>query len=209
MSTYSEMQIDADFVGGALCLDFANTYSEDDEGSDYEVFATFGEFIKWAEHAKILTSTEAEDFYLRSLAEPAVVGQLLEEIKTLRHNLHRIFFAIAEDVQPPAKAVDGLNSTIETVYSKLRLEPKDQRYDWSWAGWSEDLAAPIWPVVRSAAELLNSTELVRTRKCHNETCSWLFVDKSKNHSRRWCDMDVCGNRAKARKHYRKTRTSTN
>ena len=209
MSTYTDLQIDADCVGGVLCLEFANTYAEEDDGSGYEVFDTFAGFIKWAEHAKILTSAEAEDCYLRSQAEPAAVGQLLEEIKALRQILHSIFFAIADNVQPPAKAVDGLNNNIKTVYAKLRLEQQDQRYDWSWSGWSEDLAAPIWPVVRSAAELLNSAELIRTRKCHNETCSWLFVDKSKNHSRRWCDMDVCGNRAKAKKHYRKTRAESN
>ena len=208
MSAYSDIIIDADFVGGALCIDFANTYSIEDDGTVFDVFKTFPQFIKWAELAQIITVNEAEKFFLRSQEEPAAISQLLVEIKTLRQILHSIFFAIADGVNPPQEAVAELNSKIAMVYSKLQLEPRERRYDWTWADWSEELAAPIWPIVRSAAELLNSTELIRTRQCSNETCSWLFVDKSKNHSRRWCDMEVCGNRAKAKKHYRKTRVTT-
>lgn len=198
MSTYSALQIDADFVGSALCIDFANTFSIDADGTVFDVFNTFAEFIKWAEQARILSATEVEDIFTRSQAEPAAVNRVLAEIKLLRRHLHGIFFAVADKQQPPAAAIAGLNSAIAAVYTKLCLKLQDQHYAWSWAGWAESLSAPIWPVVRSAAELLNSKELVYTRKCHSADCSWLFVDKSKNHRRRWCDMQVCGNRAQAR-----------
>ena len=65
----------------------------------------------------------------------------------------------------------------------------------------------LWPVTRSAAELLVSGELSRVRTCANDTCGWLFMDTSKNRSRRWCDMNDCGNRAKARRHYARKRAA--
>src|SRR5207302_22567 len=65
----------------------------------------------------------------------------------------------------------------------------------------ETLDRMLWPVIRSAADLLVSGEAQRVRRCASETCDWLFLDTSRNHSRRWCDMSGCGNRAKARRHY--------
>ena len=70
---------------------------------------------------------------------------------------------------------------------------------------SETLAAPLRPIVRSAAELLVSDQLDRVRECDGARCTWLFLDQSRNRSRRWCSMETCGNRAKARRHYRRTK----
>ena len=58
----------------------------------------------------------------------------------------------------------------------------------------------LWPVARSAADLLTSDDLGRVRECAGERCNWLFIDRSKNHSRRWCDMQDCGNVAKVRRY---------
>jgi predicted RNA-binding Zn ribbon-like protein len=63
------------------------------------------------------------------------------------------------------------------------------------------------PVVRAAADLATSAELSRIRECGSDTCFWLFLDRSKNGTRRWCDMKVCGNRAKARRHYQRGKSS--
>jgi len=58
------------------------------------------------------------------------------------------------------------------------------------------LEAILWPIAGSAGELLTSDDLGRVRQCGGKTCRWMFVDRSKNRSRRWCDMKVCGNRPK-------------
>ena len=65
--------------------------------------------------------------------------------------------------------------------------------------------APLWPIARSAAHLLTSAELTRVRECDGTSCNWLFFDRSRGGSRRWCSMESCGNRAKARRHYRRRR----
>ncbi|MBI4413448.1 MAG: CGNR zinc finger domain-containing protein, partial [candidate division NC10 bacterium] len=74
-------------------------------------------------------------------------------------------------------------------------------FAWRWTGDGQRLDRMLWAVTRSAADLLTSGELAAVRECEAETCAWLFMDRSRNRSRRWCDMKACGNRAKARRHY--------
>ena len=98
-----------------------------------------------------------------------------------------------------------LNREIPTAYRHLRLVPEDERLAWRWAEDPSALDSFLWPVVRSAAELLTSPDLERAGECHNPTCGWLYLDTSKNHSRRWCDMASCGNTAKAHSFYQRKR----
>jgi predicted RNA-binding Zn ribbon-like protein len=76
---------------------------------------------------------------------------------------------------------------------------------WDWHEVDGVLELPIWIVARSAADLLVSSELERVRECAGEKCDWLFLDASRNQSRRWCDMAACGNRAKAQRNYARRR----
>lgn len=82
------------------------------------------------------------------------------------------------------------------------------RFAWSWADEPLDLEMPLWPIARSAAELLTSPAALPTlRLCASERCAWLFLDTSRNGSRRWCSMRTCGNRAKARRHHARVRAA--
>ena len=81
------------------------------------------------------------------------------------------------------------------------MAPAGGGYDWSWAGRPDDLARPLWPVARSAVELLTLGDLARVRECPGAgDCGWLFYDTSRNGSRRWCSMEGCGSRVKMRRH---------
>jgi predicted RNA-binding Zn ribbon-like protein len=63
----------------------------------------------------------------------------------------------------------------------------------------------LWPIVLAAAELLTSAGRARVRECAAHGCGWLFLDTSRSQRRRWCTMASCGNRAKARRFYERTR----
>jgi predicted RNA-binding Zn ribbon-like protein len=92
--------------------------------------------------------------------------------------------------------------------SHLRLVPGEDHFDWEWTGQEDRLDALLWPVGVSAAGLLASDDLNRVGECADDRgCGYLFFDTSRNRSRRWCEMRDCGNRAKARRHYRRIRTS--
>ena len=90
--------------------------------------------------------------------------------------------------------------------ANLRLLPHEGHFDLEWDPDGSSLERPLWPIVRSAAELLTSGELARVHKCASDRCGWLFVDRSKNHSRRWCDMKECGNVAKVRRYRTRHKT---
>ncbi|MCK4470533.1 MAG: CGNR zinc finger domain-containing protein, partial [Anaerolineae bacterium] len=95
---------------------------------------------------------------------------------------------------------------LHEALSRLEIRPSADRFEWAWVLGENDLDRMLWPIVRSAAELLTSGDLRKVRQCAREGCDWLFVDASKNHSRRWCSMNMCGSRVKARRYYqRKTR----
>ena len=88
--------------------------------------------------------------------------------------------------------------------SHRRLEPGEDGFAWSWKdGAAGDLRTPLWPILESAATLLTSDDLGRIRECDADDCNWLFLDRSRGGNRRWCSMKSCGNRAKARRHYRR------
>ncbi|MBN1859137.1 CGNR zinc finger domain-containing protein [Candidatus Bipolaricaulota bacterium] len=85
------------------------------------------------------------------------------------------------------------------------MRRSEERFQWGWSDAEDQLEWPVWILARSAADLLTSDERDRVRRCAGPDCGWLFVDISRNHSRRWCDMADCGNRAKARRSYARKR----
>jgi predicted RNA-binding Zn ribbon-like protein len=82
---------------------------------------------------------------------------------------------------------------------------RDRCFVWEWINMDQYLDSVLWAVARSAAELLLSDELQHLRICAADNCAWLFLDRTKNQRRRWCDMKVCGNRVKARRHYERVK----
>jgi len=132
----------------------------------------------------------------------------LRRAVALREAIFDLYAALARGDSAPEAALDAINSALPAALAALRLRPDAGGFAWRFEHGEADLAAILAPIVRAAAELLTSADLARIRECGSETCSWLFLDRSKNGTRRWCDMKVCGNRAKARRHYdREKKTS--
>ena len=73
--------------------------------------------------------------------------------------------------------------------------PRAGAFGWEFDA-EADLARPAWSIARSAVEILTGELYDLVRECAADDCAWLFIDTSRNHSRRWCSMSSCGNRAK-------------
>src|SRR5439155_25252811 len=130
----------------------------------------------------------------------------LRRAKMLRESLYRIFSAIAEERQPPAADVALLDSFDKQAMAHRRIGREERGgYGWQWRTDGADLDLIVWQVAKAGAELLTSDLVYNVRACAAEPCRWLFVDTSRNRARRWCDMKVCGNRAKARKFYERAK----
>ena len=193
----------ADLVGGRLCLDFVNTIGGRlrDEPAPNEHLADYATLLAWARHAGAVDEAQARRLGRKAAAHPREAAAVVAEAKTLREVLYRTLLAAAEDRAPAAADAARLNAHWTRAVASPRLGFGDGGWAVGFAA-HEALTAPLDPIVRSAAELLLANDRHLVRLCESDDgCGWLFLDATKSRSRRWCDMKVCGNRAKARRHY--------
>jgi predicted RNA-binding Zn ribbon-like protein len=171
----------------------------------YERFETYLDFVRFGRHFELLTEDEAQQLQEEAAHRPGEARVMFETGLALRDMLHRIFTAVATGQALPQADLAALNSFLSRVLPHLQLIPREGGFIWGWTRAERELEQVFWPVVYSAAELLTSEKLGRVGLCADEDCGWLFLDVSRNHSRRWCEMQHCGNRDKARRHYRRSR----
>jgi predicted RNA-binding Zn ribbon-like protein len=194
-------QIDKLTLAERLCLNFANTVDWRLSGRPQEYLTGYPDLVRWSKRTGLLTEKEAQRLLREAARHPRQAAVTFERAIELRDRVFRIFSAIAAARQPELSDLDALNGALSAALSRLRIVPAAEAFQWEWVGANDALDRMLWPIVRSAGELLTSEELSRVRECAGETCGWLFEDVSRNRLRRWCEMKSCGNRAKARRHY--------
>ena len=186
-----------------LCLDFANTLENRLTGDPHETLNHYSDLLTWGRRRGILTEHEAEHLARVAARRPEEATSILERAVVLREAVYRIFSAVAGGRAPQPADLAGLNAALAAALVSLRVVATGDGFAWVWAQGEQALDRVAWPVAVSAADLLTSSERRAARECAAANCGWLFLDTTRNRSRRWCDMKVCGNRNKARRHYRK------
>ena len=189
-----------ELIGGNVALDFVNTLSALDDGN-----RAYPELLRFLQLSGLLSARHSRSS-LRT-QDQAQCAKLVKAAARLRECLRSLFAAAVEERALPLASVAILNHYIAEAAAKRKLRPEGHGALWVWENDHSDSLAPLWPIIWSAAELLASTEHPALRRCAYESCGYFFLDSSKNQSRRWCDMKVCGNRAKARSHYQKKRAT--
>lgn len=190
-------------LGGELCLNFTNTVEWRFSDRVREFLASYSDLALWSRHAGVLKNRDAQRLIALAARRGREARRVVKYAVTLRETIYRIFSAIVDQRSPEPGDLRGLNSELSHALRRLQVVRTGSGYAWKWASGSRELSPMLWPIVRSAADLLVSQNLETLKQCSG--CGWLFLDMSKNHLRRWCDMRVCGNRAKARRHYERTR----
>jgi len=194
-----------DLTGGMLCLDFANTVSRrDDPELRREHLAGYGDVVSFARQSALLSPKHAG--LLCSFAEQhaSQAQRIFQRALELREALYRAFAAIAQKKIPAASDLQKVNDAALDALQHRSLARANGGYRWEWQSDEKNpLDRILWQVAQSAAELLTSDKLRALRFCEAPDCEWLFLDNSRNRSRRWCDMTSCGNRQKARRHYQR------
>jgi predicted RNA-binding Zn ribbon-like protein len=182
-----------DRTGDHLALDFANTVSSRHTDRPIERLPDYHALVSFARQSQLVSAAEAAHLDAWAEAEPDTAARVHDDAIVLREALHRLFSAVAASRPPDAADLDVLNERV----ARLRLGAD---LAWHW----DDPAAPdalLAAVVRGAVELATGAERDRIRVCDADDCLWIFLDTSKNRTRRWCDMKQCGNRMKARRFY--------
>jgi predicted RNA-binding Zn ribbon-like protein len=190
-----------DFNSNRLCLDFVNTLHDRATSTPRDHFNTYSDLVWWSQAAGILLPEETQILLAEARRHPAKAAQVLQDAIFLRETIYRIFLSIYEEDTPIKGDLHALSAIYAEAMSKVCIIQKENCFAWDWNGKETALERMLWDIARSAAELLVSTELHLLRECAAHDCGWLFLDISKNHSRRWCDMKGCGNRVKVGKHY--------
>jgi predicted RNA-binding Zn ribbon-like protein len=182
-----------ELIAGHPALDLVNTldWRFGNKGPQ-DLLASYDDLLRFTQQSKLSIP--------RSRAGRSAGGRVLKRCIELREALAEVFYARLDARQPAVAARHTLERYFKEARLRQTLDWEQSPYlKWEWPDRGSDPALPVWALALSASELMTSEAADRVRACNNPECRWLFLDTSKNHTRRWCDMKVCGNRMKARR----------
>jgi predicted RNA-binding Zn ribbon-like protein len=192
-----------DLCGGHPALDFVNSLDNRfREDGPNEMLATYGDLLRFLEESALLKPQHA-----RALTEtitPETAARVLQATRELREAAAAVFYGSLEGNALQQQDLDLLESYFKDASRHRELQWSEALHtpaavSWSWGRNERDPTLPVWALALSVSDILLSPDMARVRTCAVDTCRWLFLDTSKNHTRRWCNMKVCGNRVKARR----------
>jgi predicted RNA-binding Zn ribbon-like protein len=191
-----------EITGGDLALDLANTRDRRPTPQPEEHLNAYHDLVSWGVEAGAIAAGHAARLRALAAREPRAARAALARALELREAIFELFSALAGGRPLPGGSLARLNAGLPGALARLRLAGGAAGPAWTWVE-VPHLDRVIWPVLRAAALLLTSPDRERVRECAARDCAWLFLDRSRNGTRRWCDMAVCGNREKARRFQRR------
>jgi predicted RNA-binding Zn ribbon-like protein len=193
-----------DFESGNLVLDFANTAEFHASEQPLEYLQTYSDLVTWSQEAGLLTRSEAKESSLLEQKKPQVAARVLTRALTLRETIYSLLSTVARQESLNEAELTRFNRFLAESLRNTKISPTSEGYSWTWESGVPSIDRVLWTLTREAANLITSKELKRVGECADDRgCGYLFIDTSRNHSRRWCSMEGCGNRAKAQRHYQK------
>lgn len=195
------------FVGGDPSLDFVNTVDWTPGGLEHDRLGSYDRVVTWARGAGVISDVQAHALRQAMGVDPGKGKAAYEAARSTRWTLHEVFYAvITRQPQLLAESLTEFNKLLLPAQEHLHVSPAPggrrragAAATWEWRGMSERLESVLWPIVRAAANLLTSPDAGRLRMCAGPDCGWLYVDRSRNGLRRWCEMQTCGTLAKSRR----------
>ena len=189
-------------VGGRLCLDFVNTVSGRGTSQPFNYLYSYPELLNWGRHVGILTRQEAESLLNNAEKNPGKAGHVHKRAVELRDALYRLFVSAINGFIPKEHDLKIFNRNVSNMMNHVQIKSINTKLILDVHGQKDKLDWLLNPIIWSAVELFIYENLKKVKICNESRCSWLFWDNSRNQSRRWCSMEVCGNRTKARRFYR-------
>jgi predicted RNA-binding Zn ribbon-like protein len=200
-------------IADDLALDFANTESGRGHPSHQNHLREAANVVDWLRHARALPVEEADWLSERVSERADLASDLVSQAIELRAAIHKAAAAVGRRAEPPRSALTGLAALHARFIARAaliafpdepsRAPPKVTHgvgcCHWRWTLRSSPVEAALGPIALAAIKLLTEGDTLRIKECGGHACGWLFYDRSKNNRRRWCEMEVCGNRAKQRR----------
>ena len=197
------------FGGGALALDFANSIEKRPLPQPVELLHGYSDLVEWAAQAGVIARSPAERLRAFARRHPIDARRVFQRAIRLREAIFGAFAALAAGRHPNQSDLDTVGKEGLTALQHARLALRADTFHWAFHSDTNALDSVLWPIAKNAVDLLaDGGAVAAVRECASDRCAWLFLDRSRNRSRRWCDMKICGNRAKSRRHYRRAQLST-
>ena len=188
-------------VRNDLCLEYANTLSWRGSAAPTERLHNFADLLRWIELSAGVPPRALREIRTWAREHSAKAIKLFDEAIATRETIYRIFSILADGESVREQDFAALRDAIAEAPARRQLVRSEATYAWRIVDLRPTAAHLLAPVLWSAGDLMLNLTYVRVRRCANDECLWLFMDRSKAGTRRWCDMASCGNRAKARRHY--------
>jgi predicted RNA-binding Zn ribbon-like protein len=191
---------------GHPALELVNTLDMRFTAQTFDLIPAYKDLLRLTTQLELLTAEQARK--LGRSVDGKVAQRVLASTVELREALAAVLYGRIEGNRPPAAQIRVLEQQFHAAASHRRLLSRDAYLEWSWSGVERQGEIPLWMLAQAASDLLVSGDAELVKDCGDPTCRWLFLDVSKNHTRRWCDMKTCGNRMKARRHHARTQPGT-
>lgn len=187
-----------ELIAGHPALDLVNTldWRFRDDGPE-ELLSSYDDLLRFSAQSGILTAKQIRQI-VRTSTESASADALVA-CRELREAAADVLYDAVDDRTPAASQIKTLERFFKDAREHQRLSWSGSRLAWEWPATESGAELPFWLLTLSTTRLLTSDDMGRLRACEKPDCRWLFLDTSKNHTRRWCDMKLCGNRMKARR----------
>lgn len=193
--------------GGDLSLDFVNTLDSRPAEHPHELLPDLRHFFSWCRQSGILSTTQENQLQKAAEHNSENTKRTLRLAIAARECLFQIFAHHIDRKPAPAFVLRRWNDLVQKLMLHCEFVAGNNSYRWQPIVDLQQMDSVLWPVIHAAIQLLTSPRLERVRRCAAKNCDWLFLDNSKRGNRRWCDMTVCGNRAKASRFYHRKKSS--
>jgi predicted RNA-binding Zn ribbon-like protein len=203
-----KLGLNLDLKSGHPALEFTNTVGNHASQHPHETLSSYEDLLAWAKRVGLLREEQVQALRHKAATQYRGADMVLRQSLELREALYRIVVAQTKGKSPAEDDLAILNSALASAMAGAQIARRSGKFEWQWNFDENTLEAPLWLLALAASDLLTSEIYPRVGQCADEDgCGWLFIDTTKNHSRRWCDINDCGNRAKQRRYQKRTRRS--
>ncbi len=201
-----KLGLNLDLKSGHPALEFTNTVGNHASEQPLEMLFNYEGLLSWTKRVGLLRDEQMQVLTRKAANQPREANVIFAKSRDLREALYRIFVTQTKGKSPAEGDLSILNSALTQATNGVQVVRHSGKFEWQWNFDENALEAPLWILALSAVNLMTSENYQWVGQCADEDgCGWLFVDTTKNHSRRWCDINDCGNRAKQRRYQKRTR----
>lgn len=183
--------------GDVAALQFINTLHRR-ETDRKEYLTSYDHFIDWAYDAGVVDEQVYQSLCAESYCYYAEAASVFKQVISFRECLRDLVICLQQGVAPYAEQVGQFNRYYDEVKTHRGLVMNGYGMYETWINVHQEIAFPLWKLIRHAAEFLAVADESVIKKC---TCGNLFIDRSKTNNRRWCNALTCGKAHWSRAYY--------